>query len=158
MANEPARTRLLWVILFLVLSVTFGHTTACRSPALTSSFGIHFAMKRPAPCLAVLRHSPSSWAAVVPWSALMPKPPRSSRRHPIHYLFWSSTQSAPPTSSRNITHFSSLVSSMRATNPANRIRLLCIIASMLSLPVFIDLCPDRKSPARRRLLFRQPMQ
>ena len=37
----------------------------------------------------------------------------------------------PPTSSPNITHFGSLVSSMRATNPANRIRLLRKIASML---------------------------
>ena len=34
MAREPGRTRLLWAILSLVLPVTFGHTTACRSPAL----------------------------------------------------------------------------------------------------------------------------
>ena len=34
-ASESARARLLWAILFLVLPVTFGHTTACRSPALT---------------------------------------------------------------------------------------------------------------------------
>ena len=40
-----------------------------------------------------------------------------------------------PTSSPNITRFGSLVSSMRATNPANRIRLLRSIASMLSIPV-----------------------
>ena len=37
MASEPARARLLWAILPLVLPVTFGHTTACRSPALTFS-------------------------------------------------------------------------------------------------------------------------
>ena len=42
----------------------------------------------------------------------------------------------PPTSSPNITHFGSLVSSIRATNPANRIRLLHNVASMLSAPVF----------------------
>ena len=36
------------------------HTTACRSPALAFSSAIHFAMKRSAPCSAVLRHSPSS--------------------------------------------------------------------------------------------------
>ena len=33
MASEAARARLLWPILSLVLPVTFGHTTACRSPA-----------------------------------------------------------------------------------------------------------------------------
>ena len=55
---------MLWAILSLVLPVTFGHTTACRSPALVFSAAIHFAMKCSAPCSAVLRHSPSSWAAV----------------------------------------------------------------------------------------------
>ena len=44
-ASEPARARLLWAILSLVLPVTFGHTTACRSPALFFSAAIHFAMK-----------------------------------------------------------------------------------------------------------------
>ena len=37
-------------------------------------------------------------------------------------------QPAPPTSSRNTTHFVSLESSIRATNRANRIRLLHIDA------------------------------
>ena len=36
----------------LVLSVTFGHTTACRSPTLVFSAAIHFAMKPSAPCSA----------------------------------------------------------------------------------------------------------
>ena len=109
-ANQHERTRLLWAILFLVLPVTFGHTTACRSPALVFSATIHFAIKCPAPCSAVLRHSPSSWAAVVHWSALMPKARRSSRKHPIHSFSWPPTQPAPPTISPNITHFDSLVS------------------------------------------------
>ena len=133
--SEPARTRLLWAILSLVLLVTFGHTTAWRGPALVFSATIHFAMKCSAPCSPVLRHSPSSWAAVVHWSALMPKAPRSSRKHPIHSFSWPPTQPAPPTISPNITHFGSLVSSMRTTNPANKIRLLRKVASMLSLPV-----------------------
>ena len=60
--HEPA---LLWAILSLILPVTFGHTTACRSSALVFSAVIHFAMKCSAPCSAVLRYSPSSWAAVV---------------------------------------------------------------------------------------------
>ena len=119
----------------LVLPVTFGHTTACRSLALVFPAAIHFAMKCFAPCSAVLRHSPSSWAAVIHWSALMPKVLRSSRKHPIHSFSCTPTQPAPPTISPNITHFGSLVSSMRATNPANRIRLLRKVASMLSLPV-----------------------
>ena len=95
--SEPARARLLWVILSLVLPVTFGHNTACRSPALAFSAAVHFAMKYcAASCSAVLRHSPTSWAAVVHWSALMPKALRSSRKHPIHSFSWPPPQPAPP--------------------------------------------------------------
>ena len=100
-------------------------------PALFFSATIHFAMKCSAPYSAVLRYPPSSWDAVVHWSALMTKPLRSSRKHPIHSFSWPPTQPAPPTISLNITHFGSLVSSMRATNPANKIRLLRKVASML---------------------------
>ena len=96
-ASDPARVRLLWAILFLVLAVTFGHTTACRSPALATSAAIHLAMKCSAPCSAVLRHPPLSWAAVVHWSALMPKALRSSRKYLIHSFSWPPTQPAPPT-------------------------------------------------------------
>ena len=31
MASKPARIRLLWAILSLVLPITFGHTTSCRN-------------------------------------------------------------------------------------------------------------------------------
>ena len=58
MTSEPARERLLWAIIFLVLPVTFGNTTTCRSPALAFSAAIHFAMKRSAPWSSVLSHSP----------------------------------------------------------------------------------------------------
>ena len=105
MANELARTRLLWAILSLVLVVTFGRTTACRRPALPFSAAIHFAIKRSAPCSAVLRHSPLSWTAVVHWSALIPNALRSSRKHPVHYFSCPPTQPAAPTSSPNTTHF-----------------------------------------------------
>ena len=122
-------------ILSLVLPVTFGYNTACRSPALDFSAAIRFAMKRSAPCSAVLCHPPSSWAAVVHWSALMPNALRSSRKHPIHSSFsWSPIQSEPPTNSPNITHFGSFVFFMRATKqPANEIRLLLLrkVASIL---------------------------
>ena len=67
-ASEPARAHLLWVMLSLILPATFGHTTACRSPASAFSAATNFAMKCSASCSAVLRHSPSSWAAVVHWS------------------------------------------------------------------------------------------
>ena len=137
-ANQHESVRLLWDILSLVLPVTFVHTTACRSSALTFSAAIHFAMKCSAPPSAVLRHSPSSWAAVVHWSALKPKGLRSSREHPIHYFSWPPTQPALPTNSPNITHFGSLVSFKRATNPANKIRLLRKVASVLSLAVLIS--------------------
>ena len=54
---------------------------------------------------------------------------------PSTLFSWPPTQPAPLTISPNIAHFGSLVSSMRATNPANKIRLLRKVASMLSLPV-----------------------
>ena len=111
------------------------HTTACRSPALTFSAAINFALERSAPYSAVLCHLPSSSAAVVHWSALIPKAPRSFRRHPIHYFSCPPTQPAPPFSSPNIPHLRSLVSSMRSTNPTNRILLVHTITSMLSLPI-----------------------
>ena len=61
-------------------SFVWAYYTACRSPAaLAFSAAIYFAMKRPALCFAVLRHSPSSWAAVVHWSALIAKALRSSK-------------------------------------------------------------------------------
>ena len=101
-------------------SRTFGHTNACHRSALTFSAAIHFTMKCSAFCSAVLRHSPSSWAAVVHWSALMPKALRSSRKHPIHSFSWPPTQPAPPTNSPNITHFGRLVSSKRAQIPQTR--------------------------------------
>ena len=67
--------------------------------AIPFSATIYFAMKCSAPCSAVLRHSPSPWAAVVHWSALMRKALRSSRKHPIHSSFsWPPTQ---PTSKVN---------------------------------------------------------
>ena len=100
MASEPARARLLWAILSLVLPVTFGHTTACRSPALAFCAVIHFAMKRSAPCSAILHHFPPSRVAVVYWSVLMPKPLRSSSKHLIHSF------SCPPYAARAPHQFS----------------------------------------------------
>ena len=55
--------------------------------------------------------------------------------HPLLFLP-PPEETVPSSSSPNITHFCSLVSSIRATNAANRIRLLRNVASMLSLPVF----------------------
>ena len=107
--------------------------------ALASSAAIHFAMKCSAPCSAVLRHYPSSWAAVVHWSAFMPKALRSSKKHPVHSFSCPPlTQPVPLTNSPNITHFESLVSSMRTRNPANKIRVLRKLISMLSRPVLIS--------------------
>ena len=68
-ANQHEPACFAATILDLVFLVAFGHTTtiyivtfdtACRSLALAFSAAIHFAMKRSAPCFAVLRHSPSS--------------------------------------------------------------------------------------------------
>ena len=52
--------------------------------------------------------------------------------HPLFFLAPHTARA--PTIYPNITHFGSLVSFMRATNPANKIRLLRKVASMLSLP------------------------
>ena len=156
MIREPARAHLLWTILSLALPVTFGHTTAYRNLALVFSAAIHFnMMKCCGACSAVLRHPPSSRVAVVHWSALIPKALRSSRRHPVPSFSCLPTQPAPPISSRNITHFGSLVSFMRAADPTNRIRLLRIINSMLSLPVLIRLS-GKDIGWSVRLYFRQP--
>ena len=87
MASEPARARLLWAISFLVLPVTFGHTTSCRSLALIFSVTIYFAMKRSTPCSDILRHSPSSWAAVVHWSAFYTESTEVVQETPHQLLF-----------------------------------------------------------------------
>ena len=118
-----ARARLLWAILSLVLPVMFGYTTAYSSPVLAFSSAIHFTMKRSTPgSSAVLRHSPSPWAAVVHWSALIPKVQRPSRRHPI-YFFSAPTQPAIPTSSfskhRALRRYYRVLHA--ATRPANKI-------------------------------------
>ena len=143
MASEPglARVCLLWAILSLVLLVTPGHTTAYRSLALPFVAAIHFAVKRYAPFVLPSYAIPPlvlGLAAVVHWSALTPKALRSSRRHHIHSFSWSPTKPASSTNSPSITHFRSLVSSMRTTNPANKICLLRKVALMLSLPVLIS--------------------
>ena len=57
---------------------------------------------------------------------------------PRPLFFLALTQPTPPINSPNITHFGSLVSSMRAKIPANKIRLLRKVASILSLPVLIS--------------------
>ena len=96
MAREPARARLYWTILSLVLLVKFGHNTAaCHSLVLPFSAAVYFTMKRSAPCSAVLRHFRLSWAAVVNWSALMPKALRPSRERPTHRFSVSSCSPRP---------------------------------------------------------------
>ena len=75
--------------------------------------------------------------------------------HPLFFLPPHAARA--PTKSPNIAHFGSLVSSMRATNPANSIRLLRIIASVLSLPAFMNVS-RYEIRWSMRLFFRQPMQ
>ena len=114
------------------------YTTACRSPAVAFSAVNQLTMKHSAPCSSVLRHSPSSWVTVLYWSSLLLKTLRSSRRHSAQYFSCPPHTASSPIPLPNTTQFDSLVSSMRATNPANSIRLLRIIASTLSLPVFME--------------------
>ena len=64
--------------------------------AVSSQSGDKFVTSPPPPIVErVLRHSPSSWATVVHWSALLPKALRSSRRHPVHSFSCPPTQPAP---------------------------------------------------------------
>ena len=80
----------------LALPVTFGHTTVCRSLTLAFTVAIHFVMKYSGPFSAVLRHSPSSWAAVVHWSALMESSEVVQEiPHPLFFLA-PHTARAPP--------------------------------------------------------------
>ena len=125
MASEPARARLLWAILSLVLPVTFG--TVCRSPALALAAAIHFAMKCSASCsptcavLLVLDCSRLLDGVDAKGSEVVQEIP-----HPLFFL--------APHTARALHQFSkyhalrSLVSSMRVTNPANKIRLLREVA------------------------------
>ena len=87
MASEPARARCIWAIPPLVLPVTFGHTTSCRSRALIFSATIYFAMKRSTSCSDILRHPPSSWAAVVHWSAFYTESTEVVQETPHQLLF-----------------------------------------------------------------------
>lgn len=65
----------------------------------------------------------------------------SFKRHHIHPVpYPHPTETAITTSSPNITSSGSLEFATRATNPANRIRLLGDTDSMLSLPVFAGVC------------------
>ena len=93
--------------------------------SLGFSAAIHFAMKCSAPSL-FCRSAP--FPLVLGCSRpLVGVDAESSEvvQETPHPLFsWPPIQPAPPTISTNITHFGSLVSSMRATNPANKIRLL----------------------------------
>ena len=124
-ASEPARTRSLWAILSLVLPDTFGgHITVCRSPALTFYAAIHIT-----PRSAVLRLSPSPrLQSSIHWSALIPKALRLSSKHPI-YFFPDPPRSLRPSQLLRTSrpHFDSIVSSMRATNSAKKIRFLRIV-------------------------------
>ena len=152
MASEPARARLLWTILSLVLPVTFGYTIACRSPALAFSTAIHFALKRSAPCSAVLRNFPKSWAAVVHQPVLMSKALRSSRKHPIHSFSLPPMQPASLTNSLDIAHFGNLVSSMRARSAS------CAKSRRDALMCYLDKRVQIKIGWSGRFFFRQPMQ
>ena len=137
--SESVRGRLLWAILSLALPVTFGHTTACRSssPGFLCDYQFRHEMFRPlfrrlAPFPLVLGCSRPLVGVDAESSEVV--------QETSHRLFFlAPTQPAPPTNSPNITHFGSLVSSMRATNPVNKIRLLRKVAYMLSLPVLISM-------------------
>ena len=66
----------------------FSSRLGMRSPAPTfSAAAIHCAMKRPAPCSAVLRHFPSSWAAVSrPLVGVDTESSEVFQKTPIHYV------------------------------------------------------------------------
>ena len=139
MANEPARARLFWAISSLGYPVPFRHTTTCRSRALTFSAAIHFAMKRSTPCSAVSGYLSSSWAVVVYWSAWIPKAPRSSRKHTIHFFPGPSRSPRPPIVLRTSRTLAVFCPPKAPQIPQSRYGSLCLIASMLSLPVFMTM-------------------
>ena len=152
MASEPARARLLWAILSLLLPVTFGHTVACRSPALAFSPAIHFAMKRSAHyCSTVLRYFPSSWATAVHWSALMPKAQRSSRKHLIQSFSCPPARPAPPilrTKRTSAVSYPPSAPQIPRTRSAS-----CVKSPRCSHFSSSQGCPDRQSGGRRDCSF-----
>ena len=86
--NYGERTRKSTLALGYPLLGPFGHSTTCRSPALTFTAAINFAMKRSTPCSDALRHSPSFWAALVQWSALILKASSEVVQGTPHPLFF----------------------------------------------------------------------
>ena len=87
-------------------------------------------------CSAVPRHPPSSWAAVVHWSALMPKGLRSFVQETPHPLFFLAphTARAPHQSSGHHAHLDTLVKtgseSIEATLRRRRISFVRFVARM----------------------------
>ena len=128
MASEPAQARLLWDNLSLALLIKFGHTTASRSLALVFSAATHFTVKRSVPCSTAFRHSPSSWVAVVHWSALILKALRPSRKHPLHSL------SCPPHAGRRYCSFVNRCSDSGSCDGLGAVRRSGTRAGSLSVP------------------------
>ena len=136
--NRQWRANQLWATLSLVLPVTFGILLACRIAVFGSLCRDPFRHKefRPlfhcfVPFFSILSCDPPLVGLDTESSEVVQKTPR------IHSFFCPpppppprARKPHPPRSSPNITHFDSLVSTMRAINPANRIRLLRDVASM----------------------------
>ena len=87
----------------------------------------------------------------------MPNVLRSSRKTPHSRFYLALYAARAPRQLSKHHSLCSLVSSMRATNPADKIRLLCKVASMLSLLVLMSIF-KLETGWSRRLFFRYPIQ
>ena len=66
MTSEPARARLLWAILSLALLVTFGYTSACRSPV------VYWSSLMPNTLSEIVQETPHPFFFVPPHAARAP--------------------------------------------------------------------------------------
>ena len=130
---------LLVAILSLVFPVTFRHTTLCRSSPPSFLCSHRFCHQTFCPLFRRLAPFPLVPGCSRPLVGVDTESFEVFQEAPYPLFLFPPTPPTPPTSSPNITHFSNLVSSLRATNPANSIHLLCIIASMLSFSVFFSM-------------------
>ena len=150
-ASESARARLFWAIPSLILRVTFGHTTACRSsdPFRHEMFRPLF--RRSAPSPPVLGCSRAMAGVDAESSEVVQEIPH------LIFSLASYTARAPHQFSEHHVLRQSHILHARHKSRKHRIRLPREVASMLSLPVLISVS-RQEIGWLARLCFRQPIQ
>ena len=162
MAREPARARLLWATLFQVFPVTFGHTTACGSPALAffaaTRYSIHndtfhTLFRRPAPFPYVLGFNRPLIGGDTESSKAVQETP--------HPLFLSTPYAARPSTSSPNTNTRYALPQSHILHARHKFCGQVMPLAVNHLDAIVSRLHDRSEIRNRRsvlLIFRQPMQ